>query len=81
MYKKNVQLLYSIPGVGELTVITIMSEIGNIKGFVKPKHLVAYFGLGPSVSQSVEFSSDKIMPKRGTRTGRYLICCRVSVYT
>ena len=40
-FKKNVQLLYSIPGVGELTSITIMSETGNIKGFVKPKHLIA----------------------------------------
>ena len=70
-FKKNVQLLYSIPGVGELTAITIMSEIGNIKGFVKPKHLVAYFGLDPSVSQSGKFSSDRnVMFKRGTRIGR-----------
>jgi transposase len=70
-FKKNVQLLYSIPGVGELTAITIMSEIGNIKGFVKPKHLVAYFGLDPSVSQSGKFNSDRnTMSKRGTRIGR-----------
>lgn len=70
-FKKNVQLLYSIPGVGKLTAITIMSEIGNIKGFVKPKHLVAYFGLDPSVSQSGKFNSDRnIMSKRGTRIGR-----------
>ncbi|WP_138207982.1 transposase, partial [Haloimpatiens lingqiaonensis] len=70
-FKKNVQLLYSIPGVGELTAITIMSEIGNIKGFVKPKHLVAYFGLDPSVSQSGKFNSDRnVMSKRGTRIGR-----------
>ncbi|AWI06022.1 IS110 family transposase [Clostridium drakei] len=70
-FKKNVQLLYSIPGVGDLTSITIMSEIGNIKGFVKPKHLVAYFGLDPSVSQSGKFNSNKnVMSKRGTRIGR-----------
>ena len=48
-----------------------MSEIGNIKGFIKPKHLVAYFGLDPSVSQSGKFNSDKnVMSKRGTRIGR-----------
>ncbi|MGC7873913.1 IS110 family transposase [Desulfosporosinus sp. SYSU MS00001] len=70
-FKKNVKLLYSIPGVGELTSITIMSEIGDIKGFVKPKHLVAYFGLDPSVSQSGKFNSDRnVMSKRGTRIGR-----------
>jgi transposase len=42
-FKKNVQLIYSISGIGELTAITIMSEIGNIKGFVKPKHLSTQF--------------------------------------
>ncbi|MBV4448001.1 IS110 family transposase [Clostridium tyrobutyricum] len=70
-FKKNVQLIYSIPGVGELTATTIMSEIGNIKSFVKPKHLVAYFGIDPSVSQSGKFNSNKnVMSKRGTRIGR-----------
>jgi len=70
-FKKNVKLLYSIPGIGELTAITLMSEIGDIKGFVKPKHLVAYFGLDPSVSQSGKFKSDRnVMSKRGTRIGR-----------
>jgi len=70
-FKKNVQLIYSIPGVGELTAITIMSEIGNINGFVKPKHLVAYFGIDPSVNQSGKFNSDRnTMSKRGTRIGR-----------
>ncbi|ANP69492.1 IS110 family transposase [Clostridium tyrobutyricum] len=70
-FKKNIQLIYSIPGVGELTAITIMSEIGNIKGFIKPKHLVAYFGIDPSVNQSGKFNSNKnVMSKRGTRIGR-----------
>ncbi|WP_143442541.1 transposase, partial [Klebsiella pneumoniae] len=64
-FKKNIQLIYSIPGVGELTAITIMSEIGNIKGFIKPKHLVAYFGIDPSVNQSGKFNSNKnVMSKR-----------------
>nr|WP_242949612.1 IS110 family transposase [Clostridium pasteurianum] len=70
-FKKNVQLIYPIPGIGELTAITIMSEIGNIKGFVKAKHLVAYCGIDPSVNQSGKFNSNKnTMSKRGTRIGR-----------
>jgi transposase len=70
-FKKNVQLLYSIPGIGDLTAITLMSEIGNIEGFIKPKHLVAYFGIDPSVNQSGKFNSDRnTMSKRGTRIGR-----------
>ncbi|PRR78018.1 IS110 family transposase [Clostridium luticellarii] len=70
-FKKNIQLIYSIPGVGELTSVTIMSEIGNIKSFIKPKHLVAYFGIDPSVNQSGKFNSTRnTMSKRGTKIGR-----------
>ncbi|KYH30446.1 transposase IS116/IS110/IS902 family protein [Clostridium tepidiprofundi DSM 19306] len=68
---KNIQLIYSIPGIGELTAITIMSEIGNINGFLKPKHLIAYFGIDPSVNESGKFKSNQNkMSKRGTRIGR-----------
>lgn len=70
-FKNNVNLIHSIPGVGMLTAITIMSEIGNIKDFLKAKHLVAYFGIDPSVSQSGKFNSNRnTMSKRGTRIGR-----------
>lgn len=48
-----------------------MSVIGNIKGFLKPKHLVAFFGLDPSVNQSGKFNSNRnTMSKRGTKIGR-----------
>jgi transposase len=82
-FKKNIQLIYSIPGVGELTAITIMSEIGNIKGFIKPKHLVAYFGIDPSVNQSGKFNSNKNVMSKTWYQNRTegLIRCRVSVNT
>ncbi len=71
VFIKNIELICSIPGIGELTAITIMSEIGNIKGFLKPKHLVAFFGLDPSVNQSGKFNSNQnTMSKRGTKIGR-----------
>lgn len=70
-FRKNVMLLESIPGIGFLTSVTILAEIGDINGFVKPKHLVAYFGIDPSVNESGKFKSDKNkMSKRGTRIGR-----------
>lgn len=69
--KKNIQLLMSIPGVGFITAVTIVTEIGDIKGFIKPKQLVAYFGIDPAVNESGKFKSDKQkMSKRGTRIGR-----------
>lgn len=67
----NIELLQSISGIGELTAITIISEIGNIKNFTKPKHLVAFFGLDPSVNESGKFKgSNNHISKRGTRIGR-----------
>ncbi len=67
----NIKLLQSIPGIGELTAITLMSEIGDIKNFTKPKHLVAFFGLDPSVNESGKFKgTNNHISKRGTRIGR-----------
>lgn len=50
--KKNIESINSIPGIGRLTAITL---IGNINGFIKPKHLVAFFGIDSSVNQSGKF--------------------------
>lgn len=70
-FKHNIKLLESIPGVGFLTAVTLMVEIGDFNGFIKPKQLVAFFGLDPSVNESGKFKSDKEkMSKRGTRFGR-----------
>ncbi len=68
---KNIELLQSIPGIGEVTAITILSEIGDFKNFAKSKKLVAFFGLDPSVNESGKFKgSNNHISKRGTRTGR-----------
>ena len=68
---KNIELLQSIPGIGEITAITILSEIGNFQNFPKSKKLVAFFGLDPSVNESGKFKgSNNHISKRGTRIGR-----------
>lgn len=68
---KNIELLQSIPGIGELTAITILSEIGDFQKFPKSKKLVAFFGLDPSVNESGKFKgSNNHISKRGTRIGR-----------
>ena len=69
--RNNIELIDSIPGIGQLTAITIMAEIGNIDGFLKPKHLVAFFGIDSSVNESGNFKGDdNKISKRGTRIGR-----------
>ncbi|WP_238901434.1 IS110 family transposase [Clostridium sp. YIM B02500] len=69
--KKNIELIDSIPGIGPLTAITIIAEIGDINGFVKPKHLVAFFGIDSSINESGKFKGNQNnISKRGTRIGR-----------
>lgn len=68
---KNVELLMSIQGIGYITAVTILAEIGAIDNFLKPKQLVAFFGVDPAVNESGNFKGDRVkMSKRGTRFGR-----------
>ena len=60
-------LLLSIPGIGELTAMTILAEIGDIKKFPTSKQLVAFAGLDPSVFESGKFkASHSKISKRGS---------------
>ncbi|WP_195980139.1 IS110 family RNA-guided transposase [Clostridium butyricum] len=69
--KGNMELINSIPGIGRLTAVTLIAEIGDINGFIKPKHLIAFFGIDISVNQSGKFLGDQSkISKRGTRIGR-----------
>lgn len=47
-------LLQSIPGVGPITAIALMAEIGNIGRFKNIKHFASYVGLIPRIKQSGE---------------------------
>lgn len=70
-FKNNLELLLSFKGMGKMTAITLLTEIGEIDNFSKAQKLVAFFGIDPSVNQSGNFKGDKNkMSKRGTTTGR-----------
>lgn len=71
---KQINLLDSIPGIGFLSAVTIMCEIGDFSAFKKPKQLIAYFGIDPTVYQSGNFKSTEVhMSKRGSRIARRAI--------
>lgn len=50
--EKNLDLLCSIKGVGHITAVTFLIEIGDITRFENVGQVVAYCGLAPSVKQS-----------------------------
>lgn len=69
--KMQIHLLDQMPGIGFITAVTLISEIGNFDMFKSPKALTAFFGIDPSVNQSGKFTGDRNkISKRGTRLGR-----------
>lgn len=50
--KPEQKLLQTIPGVGPITAISFIAEVGDINRFILSKQLVAYVGLDSRVHQS-----------------------------
>ena len=59
--------LTTIPGIGTILGAIILSEIGDINRFDKPKQLIVHAGIDPSVKQSGNFvGTQSHMSKRGS---------------
>ncbi len=65
--QKEMEILMSIPGVGFTTAAAIAAEIGNIDVFSKPKKLVGWSGLAPSINESAGKSSNCHITKKGNK--------------
>ncbi len=71
---KQIHLILSIRGIGFISAVTLMCEIGDFSAFKKPKQLYAYFGLDPAVKESGKFKGTKIsMSKRGSSFARRVL--------
>ncbi len=66
-YIKNVKLLISIPGIGLITSMTILTEIENIQRFKNLDSLCSYIGLIPSTKSSGEKDRVGEITKRGNK--------------
>ena len=67
-------LLQSLRGIGFLSAVVLIAEMGNFKLFSSPKKLYAYFGLDPAVKQSGKLNGDKVhMSKRGSSLARRVL--------
>jgi transposase len=67
----RVQLLVTIPGIGDLLGLTIASEIGDIARFPTARKLVGYSGLTPRVYQSGDTSRMGKLSKTGSTMLRW----------
>ena len=65
--------MLSIPGVGEISAATILSEYGDISNFSSPNKMLAFAGLEPSIIQSGTLEHNGKMVKHGSGHLRYTI--------
>jgi len=70
-YKEEVALLMTVPGIGRLTAMEILTELGDVSRFRNNEQLTSFLGLTPS-----EFSSGE-----HTRRGRITRCGNKRVRT
>ncbi len=69
----NMDLLCSIPGVGEVTAIGLLINIGDINRFEKVNNLTSYFGIHPVFKESGDGKSVARMSKTGRRRPRTML--------
>ena len=65
--------MLSIPGLGEISAASILSEYGDISNFSSPNKMLAFAGLEPSIIQSGTLQSNGKMVKHGSGHLRYSI--------
>ena len=64
--KKDLKIATSIPGIGKVSAITILAEIGSYEEFITPEKLAAGSGLIHSVYQSADHLKTGPITKRGS---------------
>ena len=65
--------MLTIPGIGEISAATILSEYRDIKNFSNPNKMLAFAGLDPSINQSGTLESNGKMVKHGSGHLRYAV--------
>lgn len=65
--------MLSIPGLGDISAATILSEYGDISNFSSPNKMLAFAGLEPSIIESGTLKSNGKMVKHGSGHLRYVI--------
>ena len=70
---ENVLLLQTIPGVGLMTAITFVLEVGDPKRFKNSRAVGAFFGMTPTQYSSGETQKQGSISKSGSREMRSLL--------
>jgi len=71
--QKDMEILMSVRGIDFKAAAAILAEIGKIDVFPKPKNLVSWIGLAPSISESAGKSASGHITKRGNKYLRTIL--------
>jgi transposase len=73
-FKRDFELLNTIAGVGPITAMTVLAEIGDLRRFERARQLTAYAGVTPRVIESGTSVRGKThMCKRGNERVRHAL--------
>ncbi|VVB62540.1 Transposase IS116/IS110/IS902 family protein [uncultured archaeon] len=71
--RSELAIAMSVPGIGFISAVTILSEIGNITDFESPKKLAAWCGLVPNLYQSADKCILGSITKHGSKHIRRML--------
>jgi transposase len=72
-FRREIEILCSIPGIGKESAIYLMTEIVDIKRFSNYRKLIGFCGLDPVIKQSGKFKVSFRISKRGNAHARRII--------
>ena len=72
-HKREMEILMSVPGIGELGAATLIAEIENFKDFSSGDKLASWLGVVPNVYQSADKSYNGKITKRGSKEARWIL--------
>ena len=72
-FKHEMKILQSVPGVGNISAVTLLAEIGNFSDFPSGDKLASWLGLVPNVYQSADKLRTGSITKRGSVHARWIL--------
>jgi len=73
LYKREIEILTSIPGIAKNSAIYFISEIMDIRRFPDAKKLIGYCGLDPVIKQSGKYKGQWKISKKGNSHARRIV--------
>jgi transposase len=72
-HKREMEILMSVPGIGEISAATLIAEIENFKDFSSGDKLASWLGIVPNVYQSADKFYNGRITKRGSKVARWIL--------